>query len=102
MPGFDYSSGMKSMPGTWTLEDLNHFLANPQGFVSGTKMTFSGLPRPGVRADVIAYLNTLSDNPAPLPKAADTGGGAKAHYPTDPVPHVPAGQETGRVVWVWP
>ena len=23
------------------------------------------------RADIIAYLNTLSDNPAPLPKAAE-------------------------------
>jgi cytochrome c len=78
MAGFDYSGGMKSMGGTWTLEDLNHFLTSPQGFVAGTKMTFSGLPRPGVRADVIAYLNTLSDNPAPLPKAADSGGAAKA------------------------
>ncbi len=73
MPGFDYSSGMKGKSGTWTLEDLNQFLAKPQDFVSGTKMTFSGLPRPGVRADVLAYLNSLSDNPAPLPKAAAGG-----------------------------
>ena len=77
MAGFDYSSGMKSMGGTWTVEDLNQFLAKPQAFVSGTKMTFGGLTRPQTRADVIAYLNTLSDNPAPLPKAADAGG-AKA------------------------
>jgi cytochrome c len=77
MPGFDYSGGMKSMGGTWTVEDLNQFLAKPQAFVSGTKMTFAGLTRPQVRADVIAYLNSLSDNPAPLPKAADAGG-AKA------------------------
>jgi cytochrome c len=40
-------------------------------------MTFGGIARPQTRADVIAYLNTLSDNPAPLPKAADAGG-AKA------------------------
>jgi cytochrome c len=77
-PGFEYSDAMKSKGGAWTLEDLSQFLAHPQVFVPGTKMTFSGLPRPGVRADVIAYLNTLSDNPAPLPKAADTGGAAKA------------------------
>ncbi len=78
MVGFDYSSGMKSMGGTWTVDDLNQFLTKPQAFVTGTKMTFGGLPRPQTRADVIAYLNSLSDNPAPLPKAADAGGGAKA------------------------
>jgi cytochrome c len=77
MPGFDYSNGMKSMGGTWTVDDLNRFLASPQATVPGTKMTFAGLTRPQVRADVIAYLNTQSDNPAPLPKAADAGG-AKA------------------------
>jgi cytochrome c len=77
MAGFDYSSGMKGMTGNWTLEELNQFLAKPQVFVVGTKMTFGGLTRPQVRADVIAYLNSLSDNPAPLPKAADAGGGAK-------------------------
>jgi cytochrome c len=78
MTGFDYSGGMKSMGGNWTVEDLNQFLAKPQAVVTGTKMTFGGLSRPQVRADVIAYLNTLSDNPAPLQKAADAGGGAKA------------------------
>ena len=40
-------------------------------------MTFAGIQRGGERADVIAYLNSLSDNPAPLPKAAEAGGGAK-------------------------
>ena len=44
MAGFDYSSGMKSMGGNWTVEDLNQFLAKPQAFVTGTKMTFGGLP----------------------------------------------------------
>jgi cytochrome c len=78
MAGFDYSTGMKDMGGKWTVEDLNQFLAKPQAFVSGTKMTFGGLTRPQTRADVIAYLNSLSDNPAPLPKAADAGGAAKA------------------------
>jgi cytochrome c len=73
MPGFDYSNGMKSMSGGWTLDELNQFLAKPQAFVIGTKMTFGGLTRPQTRADVIAYLNTQSDNPAPLPKAADAG-----------------------------
>lgn len=75
--GFAYSDAMKAKGGTWTLEDLNTFLAAPQKFVPGTKMSFAGLPRGGERADVIAYLNTKSDNPQPLPKAADAGGAAK-------------------------
>jgi cytochrome c len=33
-------------------------------------MTFAGIPRGSERADIIAYLNSLSDNPAPLPKKA--------------------------------
>jgi cytochrome c len=74
MPGFDYSSALKSKGGSWTVDDLYQFLAHPQAFVPGTKMTFPGITRPQARADVIAYLNTLSDNPAPLPKAASAGG----------------------------
>jgi cytochrome c len=76
--GFDYSSAMKSKGGTWTIDELSKFLTNPQGYIPGTKMTFAGLPRGSQRADVIAYLNTLSDHPQPLPKAAEAGGGAKA------------------------
>ena len=68
--GFDYSAAMKTKGGNWTFQDLNTFLTNPRAFVPGTKMTFAGLPRGSERADVIAYLNTLSDNPQPLPKAA--------------------------------
>jgi cytochrome c len=41
-------------------------------------MTFAGIQRGGERADVIAYLNSLSDNPAPLPKAAEAAGSPKA------------------------
>jgi len=39
----------------------------PQAFVRGTKMAFAGLAKEQDRADVIAYLRTMSDNPAPLP-----------------------------------
>jgi cytochrome c len=35
--------------------------------VPGTKMTFAGLPSDKDRSDLIAYLRTLSDKPAPLP-----------------------------------
>ncbi len=46
------------------------FLTSPRGYAPGTKMTFVGLPKGTERADVIAYLNSLADSPAPLPKAA--------------------------------
>ena len=68
--GFNFSAAMKAKGGTWTYDDLNKFIANPKGFVAGTAMGFAGISKDGERADVIAYLRTLSDNPAPLPTAA--------------------------------
>jgi cytochrome c len=68
-PGFNYSQAMKAKGGDWTIDDLNKFLENPKGFVPGTLMTFAGLPRGSQRADVIDYLNSLSDSPKPLPVA---------------------------------
>ena len=75
--GFNYSAAMKGKPGKWTVEDLNAFLANPRGFVPGTSMSFAGVPRGSERADVIAYLNSKSDSPAALPKAAEAPTGTK-------------------------
>ena len=68
--GFNFSAAMKGKGGTWTFDDLNKFIANPKGFVPGTAMGFAGIQKDSERADVIAYLRTLSDNPAPLPTAA--------------------------------
>jgi cytochrome c len=72
-PGFAYSAAMKAKGGEWTVEDLDKFLTDPKGFVPGTAMGFAGFARGNQRADVIAYLNTLSDDPKPLPKAAEGG-----------------------------
>ena len=68
--GFNFSAAMKAKGGTWTYDDLNQFIANPKGFIPGTAMGFAGIPKDSERADVIAYLHTLSDNPVPLPTAA--------------------------------
>jgi len=65
--GFSYSDAMKGKGGDWNVDDLNKFLTSPKGFVPGTKMTFAGFPKEAQRADVIAYLNSLSDSPKPLP-----------------------------------
>jgi cytochrome c len=70
-PGFNYSSAMKAKGGKWTYDDLNKFIASPKGYISGTAMGFAGIPKDSERADVIDYLRTLSDNPAPLPVASN-------------------------------
>lgn len=69
--GFSYSDAIKAKGGNWTMEDLDHFIANPKAFAPGTKMSFAGVPRGSERADIIAFLNAKSDNPQPLPKAAE-------------------------------
>jgi len=68
MAGFDYSDAMKSMVGNWDYDELNEFLYNPRAHVPGTKMTFAGIKDDQARANVIAWLRTLSDTLVPLPK----------------------------------
>lgn len=65
--GFAYSGSMQGMGKEWTYEALGEFLYSPKDYVKGTKMTFAGLKKDQERADIIAYLRTLSDNPKPLP-----------------------------------
>jgi len=67
-PGFNYSATMKGIEGDWTIQQLDKFLTNPRQTYPGTSMSFAGL-RDRDRADVIAYLNSLSDDPKPLPTA---------------------------------
>lgn len=57
-PGFGYSDGMKSKGGAWTTEDLAHFIHNPKGYVSGTKMVFAGIKDNGDLANLLAYLSS--------------------------------------------
>lgn len=63
-----YSEAMKNKKGAWTFGDLAHFLHKPKEFVPGTKMIFNGIADPGALADLIAYIDTLSDSPQPLPQ----------------------------------
>ena len=42
------------------------FMKNPKKYIEGTKMSFAGLKKATDRANVILYLRSLSDNPAPL------------------------------------
>jgi cytochrome c len=68
MPGFAYSEALKSKTGPWTYEELNKWLTKPAAYAPGTKMILAGVPDPKDRADLIAYLRSLSANPEPLPE----------------------------------
>ena len=83
--GFAYSAAMKAKGGKWTIQELNTYLLGPRAMVPGTSMAFAGISKGSERADLIAYLNTLADNPAPLPTApaSDQPGGA-AGEPKNP------------------
>ena len=67
-PGFSYSDSLKSIGGDWTYEKLFHWISDPKAMASGTKMAFPGEHEPVKDADILAYLQTLSDKPVPFPK----------------------------------
>jgi len=65
--GFEYSSAVSALNGSWSYEQLSQFLENPQKFAPKTLMSFAGLKSSQDQADVIAYLRTQSDTLFPLP-----------------------------------
>lgn len=65
---FNYSEPFKKAKAAneqWDAEALNKFLANPRSYVNGTAMAFAGVRKASDRADIIAYLRSLSDAPKP-------------------------------------
>ena len=68
IPGFAYSDSLKSVGGDWTYEKINQMITDPKSVAPGTKMTFPGESDPQKRADILAYLQTLSASPVPFPK----------------------------------
>ncbi len=69
--GFGYSAALKAVAAKgekWDFATIDKFLASPKGYIAGTSMSFAGISNPKTRADLVAYLNTLSDSPLALPK----------------------------------
>ena len=64
---FAYSDALAEKEGAWDYQALDAFLAEPRGWAPGTKMAFAGLRKSDERADIILYLRSLSNEPAPLP-----------------------------------
>jgi len=84
-PGFNYSDGMKEHAAKgdiWSYENLDAFITSPKTFTPGTKMSFSGIADAKDRADLLAYLQTLSKDPKPFPGAE----GAQPAAPAAPAP----------------
>lgn len=67
LPYAFYSKTLLGLEGVWDYEDLNTYLSGPTLTTPGVKMEFRGAPEEADRANLIAYLRTLSDTPAPLP-----------------------------------
>jgi cytochrome c len=83
--GFAYSDALKAKSGQkWTFDLLNEFVRDPRSFAPGTKMTYAGMKRDSTRADILAYLRTLSDNPEPLPSAPAAAAAAGQPAQTPP------------------
>ena len=68
---FGYSAAMKEFSEggkqVWDFDHINHFLTAPKKYIKGTAMGFAGDKKDAERADIIAYLNSKSDAPLPLP-----------------------------------
>ncbi len=65
--GFRYSAAMAAVGKPWTYATLDYYLADTEQAVPGREMNFVGIPDPRERANLIAYLRTLSDAPPALP-----------------------------------
>ena len=63
-----YSEALKSKSGDWTYTDLAEFIHKPLAYLPGTAMKFPGIKDSTDIADLLAYLRTLADTPAPLPQ----------------------------------
>ncbi|HEY5289074.1 MAG TPA: cytochrome c family protein [Caulobacteraceae bacterium] len=101
-PGFAYSPAMIAFGGkigVWDYQHIYDFIAGPQKYVDGTKMTFIGMKNSQDRINIIAYLHTLGSNlpiPAPNPKAAAKAApAASANAPTAAPAGAPASAKPG-------
>lgn len=67
--GFNYSQQLQAsaQQGPWTYEALDKFLHDPKGYIPGTRMTFAGVKKTQDRANLVAWLRSQADTPAPLP-----------------------------------
>jgi len=61
-PGFSYSPAVKSSRIVWSEKTLNDWLTNPEKLIPGQRMGYS-VSEANDRADLVAYLKTLTRKP---------------------------------------
>lgn len=67
VPGYGYSVTLQTLEGPWLYEWLDQFLAKPEAFAPGSRHDFAGLADAGERADIIAFLRSISPRAPALP-----------------------------------
>ncbi|MBT3399466.1 MAG: cytochrome c family protein [Rhodospirillaceae bacterium] len=58
--GYKYSDAMKASGIVWDDASMSDYLENPRKMVPKTRMAFPGLKKPEQRADLIAYLKSVT------------------------------------------
>ena len=70
---FKYSAALEALKTkvhNWSFDALNAWLTKPSAYAAGTTMSFAGLPDDKKRADIIAYLNTMTASPLPIRRSS--------------------------------
>ena len=81
--GFEYSSTLAGMDGSWGYLELNQFLWKPKKYAPGTKMNYNGIKDPEDRAAMIAWLRTLGSSKA-LPSQSEIDAELALLAPPEP------------------
>lgn len=58
--GYDYSPANKGRNLLWTRESLFTYLEKPRRTIPGTKMAFNGIKDAEARANVVAYIESMT------------------------------------------
>ena len=87
--GFEaYTPAIIAFGGIWSAERLDRYLHRPAAEVEGTSMVFPGIADAGERADLIAWLDLLSDSPSASERRRSGGVPEAAASPESTSPEV--------------
>lgn len=78
VPGFSYTDALAGIAEPWGYHELNLFIADPRAYAPGTKMSYGGMRNVNHRAELIAWMRTRADSPAPLPTEEEINAAAGA------------------------